>query len=326
MKNNYNSLLSVCIPTYNRRDLLRFNVLELIKQAEPLNVPIYISDNCSDDGTPEIVEFVQQQYSKIINFRQKTNINEMNFAFILRNSETKYSWLLGDKNRINDGYLKIIYDKIKNDDFDLIVVNSAPPQRVKDVPSKVYYNSIELLEDIGWHMSLVCSLIISKQLINKINFERFSNTNFLHTAGVFDALITNNCKVLWLNEPVIWWSDTFKINSYIDKMFPIFIDSWANSIMSISPMYPLKSKLKVIKDHGIKQLLFTLVGFLDWRSRGIYNYGVFKTFSSRFNMVTNIPKYILWIIAFIPPKMLVQIKIIYLTYYLSRKNNSSNYY
>jgi len=303
-----NPLLSICIPTFNRGDLLRNNMLELIEQAKPLNIPIYISDNCSTDNTSETVEYLKEQYFNIIYHKQMTNIYEMNFATILRSSDSEYAWLLGDKNRISDGYLKNILNIIKDEEFDLIVVNSAPPKRVKNLPSKIYSNPIELLEDLGWHMSWICSLIISKALINKIDFERFSNTNFLHTAGVFDALISFNCKVLWLDEPIIQWNEKFTQPSYIADTYPIFIDSWANSILSLSPKYPLKSKFKAVKDHGIKAGHFTLSGFLHRRSYKIYNKEVYLKYASVIVLFSNVPKSILIIISIIPSWLVVFLK------------------
>ena len=50
-----NNLVSICITTYNRRELLPLTLKSILKQTYR-NIEIIIVDDCSVDGTKELVE------------------------------------------------------------------------------------------------------------------------------------------------------------------------------------------------------------------------------------------------------------------------------
>lgn len=68
-------LLSICIPTYNRADVLKDNLNSLV-QAEDFSdeVEVIISDNCSTDKTEQICTFFSKKYSNIKYFRNASNV------------------------------------------------------------------------------------------------------------------------------------------------------------------------------------------------------------------------------------------------------------
>ena len=67
--------LSICIPTYNRADLLRECLASVIPQV--LNYPeveVIVSDNASPDHTKEVVEEFRGQYPKLRAYRNSRNL------------------------------------------------------------------------------------------------------------------------------------------------------------------------------------------------------------------------------------------------------------
>ena len=59
MKTNKQPVLSICIPTWNRSSFLRISLDSLFGQLNDIekeDVEIFISDNCSSDATPNIIE------------------------------------------------------------------------------------------------------------------------------------------------------------------------------------------------------------------------------------------------------------------------------
>lgn len=95
--NNMNKLLSICIPTYNRSKYLDQCLSKLIIEINILNIPIYISDNNSIDDTLIIVNKHKELYKYIFYFKQKNNVSiDENMLNVVKLSETKFSWLLGD--------------------------------------------------------------------------------------------------------------------------------------------------------------------------------------------------------------------------------------
>ena len=49
-----NPYLSICIPTYNRSEVLKESLMQLLKY-EGDDIEVVISDNCSPDNTEEVV-------------------------------------------------------------------------------------------------------------------------------------------------------------------------------------------------------------------------------------------------------------------------------
>lgn len=103
-----NPLLSICIPTYNRADLLKYTLESIVVQKifiESYEIEVFISDNCSTDNTEDIVfSFMEQHPSKIKYIKQELNIGfGKNCEFILSNSNGSYRKLHGDSFLFNDG-------------------------------------------------------------------------------------------------------------------------------------------------------------------------------------------------------------------------------
>ncbi len=106
-----NELLSICIPTYNRAEHVYTCISQLIPQLLPFNIPIYVSDNCSTDNTIDYINDLKEKYSYIFYSKNENNMGpDYNFAKVLKLSQSKYAWLLGDDDRINDKIINNIME------------------------------------------------------------------------------------------------------------------------------------------------------------------------------------------------------------------------
>jgi Glycosyltransferases involved in cell wall biogenesis len=149
-------LLTILIPTFNRKDSLVINLKMLIKYIEELNcyedVEIIVSDNCSYDGTYTVVEeFFSNGKVHGSLYRQQKNIGlEKNALFCLSKSETKYSMFLGDDDYIDIKYFNKVLGYLKSDkSISCILMNSytvdnyfnkLAPLRFEAKEDQVYLN------------------------------------------------------------------------------------------------------------------------------------------------------------------------------------------
>ena len=91
------SILSICIPTYNRAKLLDLCIGSFINEAIKYNIDICISDNNSKDKTFEIVNKYKQFYKNIFYKKQKETISiDHNMLEVLKLAKTEYALWLGD--------------------------------------------------------------------------------------------------------------------------------------------------------------------------------------------------------------------------------------
>ncbi|AEM22069.1 glycosyl transferase family 2 [Brachyspira intermedia PWS/A] len=93
---NISPLVSVLIPTYNRKDLLKRALDSVLKQTYK-NIEIYITDNASTDGTKEFILEYLNNDNRIIYSRREKNIGPLyNGSEAYTHLKGKYAIVLCD--------------------------------------------------------------------------------------------------------------------------------------------------------------------------------------------------------------------------------------
>ena len=110
-------LLSICMPTYNRKERALAQAINIISQIQTIDnnneIEFIISDNASTDYTnqylidnisiiPSFVKIIRQDKNssadrKIVNFL---------FNFLLKG---EYVWIIGDDDLLNEGAVKSLF-------------------------------------------------------------------------------------------------------------------------------------------------------------------------------------------------------------------------
>jgi len=168
--NNIQPLLSICIPTNNRRIQLESLVNSIVTQPEFKTgwVEISISDNASTDGTLEYLDILGKHYAVIVNIN-KTNLGPvLNFQKAIENSSGKYVWLLGSDDLLADYCLKGIIETLeKESDCEYFMINNlywfsgetfTQPYKFREIPNK-----LPRVEDYSHHRANKVSELISKR-------------------------------------------------------------------------------------------------------------------------------------------------------------------
>jgi glycosyltransferase involved in cell wall biosynthesis len=87
---NSRPVVSVCIPTYNYRQYLS-DALDSALDQEFANIEVVVVDNCSDDGTPELVEAYSRRDGRIVFHRNPRNLGmTANFNRCMELAQGKY--------------------------------------------------------------------------------------------------------------------------------------------------------------------------------------------------------------------------------------------
>lgn len=104
-------LLSICIPTRNRARYLQDLLTAFTQQIRehrlgPEDVTFYLSDNTSDDDTPEVIREFSRQVPWTIANRNPANIGgDGNILHVRTMGRGKYIWVLGDDELLADNAL-----------------------------------------------------------------------------------------------------------------------------------------------------------------------------------------------------------------------------
>jgi glycosyltransferase involved in cell wall biosynthesis len=278
----------------------------LLPRISKHDIPVYISDNASTDGTYNIVKRFQEQYPHIFYSCNKTNLGpDRNFERVLKMSESRFAWLFSDDDQLTDGAVERVLDIVDSGDYALVVTNgglmdkkkAAVTGRVTGLATRVYHDRNALLAELGWHMTWMSSLIFGRDMRQYGNFPRYYDTNLMQVLVVFDFLAEREAEVYWGSEPIVY-GPSEGLPAWFDRTIDIWVVNWFNRINALPSTDTQEAKRACIMAHGMQTGLFaTPVWFVLLRAHGHYNLRVYRKYKKYFPYVTRLPLIVLWLSA-----------------------------
>lgn len=230
-------LLTIAIPTYNRRDYLEECLNSILQQYDE-RIEIIVSDNCSQDSTPEYMEEMMKKFPFIRYIRNNENLGaDGNFLNCLRKASGRYIQLLSDDDILECNSLKIILNFLNNNkEFTIVELNYANFNQsieeikinnfVFDDTEPIIYdkeNFGEMLEKVNVSFTFSSTIIFNKRLFEQVkNPEQYRNTNLLQTHILFDMMSNKNCCAILPKAKVLARGG----NSGGYNIYKVFIKNW----------------------------------------------------------------------------------------------------
>ncbi|BAY37305.1 family 2 glycosyl transferase [Nostoc sp. NIES-2111] len=147
-----NKLLTIALPTYNRAKLLDKQLAWLANAIKGFEseCEIIISDNCSEDNTPEIVKKWQKALPKTTfrSNRHSKNLGVMrNIAYCLNAATSKYVWTISDDDRIEDTAIPYLINTLRTSaNLGLVILNFSCRHEVTG--EILYQNCYQIKEEV----------------------------------------------------------------------------------------------------------------------------------------------------------------------------------
>lgn len=119
--------LSICIPTYNRKEQLKKQIEFFIdEEIQNYNCEIWISDNASTDGTKEYLQEISKSVPCVKVNYNNTNCGMINnFMKLVDLANGEYLWIVGDDDLLVHGILNAIMKKLYTyNNLSLLVCNA----------------------------------------------------------------------------------------------------------------------------------------------------------------------------------------------------------
>lgn len=111
-----NLLLSIVIPTYKRCELLTHLLENIAPEAELLGIEVCVVDNCSADGTAELLAALSAQYPSVhYKVNAETVSIDENMRLAMQMANGIYVFPLGDDDCLPTGALISIIDELAHD-------------------------------------------------------------------------------------------------------------------------------------------------------------------------------------------------------------------
>lgn len=198
-----NPILSICIPTYNRAELLDYVLNGIFSQCNEdilQKIEVVISDNDSKDETWKIVDTYLTKYKYNLQYHKNlTNIwSNKNVIKVTEYAQWKYIRLLADDDCLTDFALEYVLDIIKKTDFDLMLAGVQFSENTNIKVNKKH-NSFNVFNWIGEYILYLYDHNLSYQ--NLISFFSFYSI----------VIVKNSYFKKWLNskKSFLWNTNNF---------------------------------------------------------------------------------------------------------------------
>jgi abequosyltransferase len=200
---NMKTVISICIPTYNRKDYLRELLQEIANQSNAqFCYEVCISDNNSTDGTKEFIDNYKANSPFPIKFR-KNELNVGAYINIIKAAELatgEYTWLFGDDDSFVSGALEGIYRMIQlNDKVDVFILNRIVCKTNMDI--EYYDNYFQGNKNIYANLSSDSEAVSFLKKANSVDALGCFLSSLIVKTGVFSKM----CRYV---------DDNFKTNSF----------------------------------------------------------------------------------------------------------------
>ncbi|MDP1842844.1 MAG: glycosyltransferase [Sediminibacterium sp.] len=292
-------LLSICIPTFNRAELLNLNLSKLQIEIQNLEnyIDIYISDNNSDDNTAEIVKSYIESGLKINFTKHGENIGtELNFLSLFGKANSKYFWLFSDDDFLLPFSLKNIIEVLLLKDFGVVYINQQwydseiPNSSELPLSTIEFKDPIEFIKKINYWVTFISGNIINKSIIeNKINPSLYNGTMLNYLNWHFLAIFSDRPNVVICNSYLACKSG----NTGGYRLFEVFGKNFNMIMDDMIALNKIDKRVKdIINNHLLKDFF---PNFIRIRSKMFLNENPITVLRPIF---WKYPKY--WVNIFIP--------------------------
>lgn len=210
-------LLTLAIPTFNRASFLTELLEALLPQFARLDgktAELLISDNCSEDATPEVVESFRARGLPCRYLRNQENLGaDGNFLQCLEQAQGQYVWVMGDDDLLVPGAIADLLSLLEQEEVDLVYLSSFSFSGVVDLEAARRDATdrlgrfAEIVTSGAYFLEKVNALIglISVMLINKNRLEatphppiaNLHNSNLMQVGWLF-PLLGRETRVLYV--------------------------------------------------------------------------------------------------------------------------------
>lgn len=272
-------ILSILIPTYNREKYLRKAIITIFEQITDdirNKIEIIVSDNCSNDGTQELLKnFDKNAKSDRINFRFfKNNKNlgaDRNFFKLIDESTGKFCWIFGDDEFLLDGGLIKIIDLLeKNLEVGLVhISNKKLKKQEKFEKLKVQ----KFIKKVNYMISFITANIFNKRYIDEsINYDEFKGSNLIQELFYFQSILKSEYNI-YIYDEIFTTERAENIGNY--KLFETFGKN-QNSIFNFFVKIGLKkSTVDFINKKMLREFFPVYIENLNknnkWENEDVYS-------------------------------------------------------
>lgn len=306
--------LAVCIPTYNRPQVIQEFIEKIAPRYWRHGFDIYVYDSSEDERTECIVRAWINKCKKLhyvgVDSKIPSNLKVYNIFKKFGDSlDYDYLWICTDAISWSDCVLDSI-EKFMQQGYDMILPNQRD---VENIGNKEYTDENALFLDCAWHMTLYGATILkTSSMLTNVNWneliERYmvpESINHSHVAFYFEKIKNlDNWRAIHLsfkNEDMTV-SSLRKNSGWKKETFYVWCHCWPAMIHKLPDIY--KNKNEVIKKNGINSLVLGYPNLKKLREENILNSEIYRCYKKEWVYLTNVSRFTIWRLSITPRSLL----------------------
>jgi len=280
-------ILSICIPSYNRADMLSAAIESILNQAAE-GVEIVVSDNASTDNTDSVMRDLARRHPHIRYVRSDVNVGaDRNFLKVVELAAGRYTWLMGSDDMVAPGGVAEVLRAIESHpelpgfsvNRQMYDVSMSRPQTDLDIfpPQaqrvRVHSSAQSAIHELGIYLSFISGQVFNREAwlryTNEAGIDKYFN-GLVHLYPLY-ALIRDADTWGAIVAPIVHCrgdNDSFLIAGHF-KRFEIDVIGFSRAAADVfGRSHPIYRQLM---RNVLRSLLVNrIIGFKLSRVRGIY--------------------------------------------------------
>lgn len=232
--------LSICIPTYNRKDKIALQLSRLFPQVSKYSleeVEIIVSDNCSVDGTSMVLKELQlsNQFELIV---QEENLGLVgNLYYLFEHAKGEYIWFLSDDDVVESDAVDSIMISIMNTNKDFYLLNFRLDTNLSDYYWHKTSDILSLFNTETWGgFGLLSAQVLKKEVFSEFYYSTQQSFNLCQPVAV------SLFGLFYLNGEILF--DKAHLTHHVGDY------SWASREIEVKSVYLFES-LCLLKKYGV---------------------------------------------------------------------------
>jgi len=266
-----NSLLSIAIPTYNRCEILKQNLVAILPQLIKHHVTLYISDDSSDECTRIMAGELRTEHPLIVYRKNEPRLgHDANFFATLAMPDTDYVWYLGDSGYFAPGTLDEVLAALAKFHPNFCFLNtSLSGGGTRLIEGDALH---PFLLDRTWYLTLSGATIYGRasresQALQVSEARLAGWKNFPQLGVLLEACAQSPQRLLWLDSPMLK-ANQRKSSYWLKSAFNVFVKDWSNLIRSFPVLFSEMEQDRILRSHSVNTQLFGPTSLLQLRAIG----------------------------------------------------------
>lgn len=219
-------VLSICIPTYNRKQFIDASLSHLEEALREVTYPIEVilSDNHSVDGTKEVIEKHIEEGLNCRYIRNSSNIGpDANFVQCFNEAKGEYIWIIGDDDYLKPTSLQKVGSLLQAGDYGLVHLEFYK-QKDNDCFVQEYEDYRKFLSDINIMITFLSGNIINANVVKEITPERYLKSFMVQVPYFIEAALLGKKNAIVYSEILDCGKNSENNGGY--NFFRVFMDNY----------------------------------------------------------------------------------------------------